>query len=63
MAGRGVGGRGSGVEGRDSDHLQAGRSEDRISVGERFCAPVQTGPGGDYPPPSSAEVTERVAIQ
>jgi hypothetical protein len=28
-----------------SDWLRAGRSGDRISVGVRFSAPVQTGPG------------------
>ena len=31
--------------GRHSDLLQAGRSEDRIPVGARYSAPVQTGPG------------------
>ena len=30
---------------RYSDSLRAGRSEDRIPVGTRFSAPVQTGPG------------------
>jgi hypothetical protein len=30
---------------RYSDSLRAGRSGDRISVGARFSAPVQTGPG------------------
>ena len=33
---------------RHSDWLRAGRSEDRIPVGARFSAPVQTGPGA-YP--------------
>ena len=33
---------------RYSDWLKAGRSEDRISVGARFSAPAQTGPGA-YP--------------
>ena len=31
-----------------SDSLQAGRTRDRIPVGARFCAPIQTGPGA-YP--------------
>jgi hypothetical protein len=30
---------------RYSDSLRAGRSKDRIAVGTRFSAPVQTGPG------------------
>jgi hypothetical protein len=30
---------------RYSDSLRAGRSGDRITVGARFSAPVQTGPG------------------
>jgi hypothetical protein len=64
--------------------LRAGRSEDRIPVGARFFAAVQTGPGAhpasytmstgsfsgvkrpgrgvDHPPPSSAEVKERVEL-
>jgi hypothetical protein len=64
--------------------LRAGRSGDRIPVGARFSAPVQTGPGAypasytmgtesfpgvkrpgrgvDHPPPSSAEVKERVEL-
>ena len=33
------------INGLDSDSLRAGRSEDRIPVGARFPAPVQTGPG------------------
>jgi hypothetical protein len=75
--------------GRDSSvgiatTLRAGRSGDRIPVGARFSAPVQTGPGAhpasctmgtgsfpgvkrpgrgvDHPPPSSAEVKERVKL-
>jgi hypothetical protein len=36
------------VGGGDSDSLRAGRSGDRIPVGTRFSAPVQTGPGA-YP--------------
>jgi hypothetical protein len=66
---------------RYSDSLQAGRSGDRIPVGVRFSAPVQTGPrasrtmgtgsfpgvkqpgrGVDHPPPSIAEVKERVEL-
>jgi hypothetical protein len=69
---------------RYSDLLRAGRSGDRIPVGARFSAPVQTGPGAypasctmgagsipgakrpgrgiDHPPPSSAEVKERVEL-
>jgi hypothetical protein len=64
--------------------LRAGRSGDRIPVGVKFSAPVQTGPGAypasctmgtglfpgvkrqgrgfDHPPPSSAEVKERVEL-
>ena len=64
--------------------LRAGRSGDRIPVGMRFSAPVQTGPGAhpasyikstgsfpvvnrpgrglDHPPPSSADVKERVEL-
>jgi hypothetical protein len=63
-----------------SDLLRAGRSGDRIPVGVRFSAPVQTGPGAypasctmgtgvkrpghgvDHPPPTSAEVEERVEL-
>jgi hypothetical protein len=64
--------------------LVAGRSGDRIPVGARFPAPIQTGPGAypasctmgtvsfpgvkrpgrgiDHPPPSSAEVKEKVEL-
>jgi hypothetical protein len=64
--------------------LRAGGYGDRIPVGARFSAPVQTGPGAyptfytmgtgsfpsvmrrgrgvDYPPPSIAEVKERVEL-
>ena len=67
-----------------SDSLRARQSGDRIPVGTRFSAPVQTGPGAnpatytmgtgsfpgvkrpgrrvDHPPPSSAEVKERVQL-
>jgi hypothetical protein len=34
-----------GLECGYSDWLRAGRSRDRIPVGARFSAPVQTGPG------------------
>ena len=69
---------------RYNDSLRAGRSADRIPVGARFSAPVQTGSeahpasyamgtgsfpgvkrpgrGVDHPPPSSAEVKERVQL-
>jgi hypothetical protein len=69
---------------RYSDSLWAGRSGDRIPVGARFSAPVQTDPGAhpvsytigagsfpgvklpergvDHPPPSSAEVKEKVGL-
>ena len=39
---------GPGQRSRYSDSLRTGRSEDRIPVGARFSAPVQTGPGA-YP--------------
>jgi hypothetical protein len=64
--------------------IKGSKSGDRIPVGERFSAPVQTGPeahptsytmgtgsfpgakrpgcGVDHPPPSSAEVKERVEL-
>jgi hypothetical protein len=38
--------RGPGQRGQYSDSLRAGLSGDRIPVGARFSAPVQTGPGG-----------------
>jgi len=63
---------------RYSDSLRVARSGDRIPVRGRFSAPVQTGseahPAGsfpgvkragrgvDHPPPSSAEVKERVDL-
>jgi hypothetical protein len=75
---------GPGWRSRYSNSLRAGRSGDRIPVGARFFAPVQTGPGTqpasytmgtesfpgvkrpgrgvDNPPPSSAEVKERVKL-
>ena len=37
--------KGPGQRSRYSDLLRPGRSGDRISVGERFSAPIQTGPG------------------
>ena len=36
--------------GRHSDSLRAERSGDRIAVGARFSAPVQTGPGAQAAP-------------
>jgi hypothetical protein len=75
---------GSGYCSRYSDSLWAGWSGDRIPLGVRFSAPVQTGPGAhpasytmgtgsfpgakwprrgsDHPPPSSAEINERVNL-
>jgi len=75
---------GPGYLSRYSDSVRAGRSGDRIPVGARFPAPIQTGTaaypasytmgagslpgvkrpgrGIDHPPPSTAEVKERVEI-
>ena len=76
---------GPGQLSRYSDSQQAGRSADRIPVGARFSAPVQTCPGAhpasctmgteslfgevkrprrgvNHPPPSSAEIKERVEL-
>ena len=65
------------VVGLDNDTLRNGRSGDRIPVGARFSAPIQTGPGTHSasckmgtaawvwrcpPTPSSAEVKERVEL-
>ena len=41
---------GPGQLSRYSDSLRAGRSGDRIPVGARFSAPVQTGPGATQSP-------------
>jgi hypothetical protein len=37
--------RGPGKRSRYNDSLRAGRTGDRILVGARFSAPIQTGPG------------------
>jgi hypothetical protein len=61
---------GPGEFSRYSDWLRVGRSGDQISVGARFSATVQAGPGWltrpgrgvDHPPPYSAEFKERVEL-
>ena len=47
--------------GQESDSPGAVQSGDRIQVGARFSAPVQTDPGA-HPPQSSVEVRERVEL-